>query len=78
MQEKTILITGASSGIGRSAALLFAENDWNVAAVGRRETELGTLRDEVQKKSGTLEIHTDTFSFTLFYVFCNFSKSRRI
>ena len=57
MQEKTILITGASSGIGRAAALLFAENDWNVAAVGRRETELGTLRDEVQKKSGTLEIH---------------------
>lgn len=43
---KTIFITGASSGIGRAAAALFAQHSWNVAATMRRpeaETELNQL-----------------------------------
>ncbi len=56
MPEKTILITGASSGIGRAAAVLFAENGWNVAAVGRNQSELETLRDKIETKNRTLKI----------------------
>ena len=32
---KTVLITGASTGIGRAAAVLFHQNGWNVAATMR-------------------------------------------
>ena len=57
MRERTVVITGASSGIGRASALLFAENGWNVVAVGRNERDLAMLRDEAQDKEGVVKIH---------------------
>ncbi|MBA2379646.1 MAG: SDR family NAD(P)-dependent oxidoreductase [Blastocatellia bacterium] len=44
MKEKVVLITGASSGIGRASAVLFAQEGSSVVAVGRNENELNKLR----------------------------------
>jgi NAD(P)-dependent dehydrogenase (short-subunit alcohol dehydrogenase family) len=40
---KTILITGASSGIGRSTALRFQAAGWNVVATMRKPSDAGDL-----------------------------------
>ena len=56
MRDKIIIITGASSGIGRATAQLFAENGSKVIAVGRNSKELNALRNEVQQKEGFLKI----------------------
>jgi NADP-dependent 3-hydroxy acid dehydrogenase YdfG len=43
MNKKTIWITGASTGIGKSLAIKFAKSGWNVAASARREALLKEL-----------------------------------
>jgi NAD(P)-dependent dehydrogenase (short-subunit alcohol dehydrogenase family) len=46
--RETVLITGASSGIGKAAARLFARKGWNVVATMRdpaKETDLAGLDD---------------------------------
>ena len=46
--NKTILITGSSSGIGKATAIFFAEQGWNVIATMRtpeQETELSALKN---------------------------------
>jgi len=43
MQGKVAVVTGASSGIGRAAALLFAGKGMSVLAIGRKEAELVSL-----------------------------------
>ena len=45
MNNKVIWITGASSGIGKSLAIKFANEDWQVAASARRENLLKELSD---------------------------------
>ena len=42
---KSILITGASSGIGRATAELFLEKGWRVGLVARREDLLAQIAD---------------------------------
>ncbi|MDX5347147.1 MAG: SDR family oxidoreductase [Hymenobacteraceae bacterium] len=41
---KTVLITGASSGIGRAAAVYFADKGWKVVATMRRPEQEDTLQ----------------------------------
>ena len=45
MNNKVIWITGASSGIGKSLAIKFANEGWQVAASARRESLLKELSD---------------------------------
>lgn len=49
---KTILITGASRGIGKAIALRFAEDGWNIVITCRRRTaELEGVQKEIQRLS---------------------------
>jgi len=57
MQEKVVIVTGASSGIGRAAALLFANQGSTVVAVGRNEKELTSLSKKVTSKAGVIKPH---------------------
>jgi len=49
---KVALITGASSGIGRATAELFALRGANVVLAARREPELATLTSEIESRGG--------------------------
>ncbi|RZJ68116.1 MAG: SDR family NAD(P)-dependent oxidoreductase [Flavobacterium sp.] len=55
---KTVLITGATSGIGRATARIFAKNSYKVIICGRREDRLAELQDELSQRT---EVHTLLF-----------------
>jgi 3-hydroxy acid dehydrogenase / malonic semialdehyde reductase len=44
------LITGATSGIGKASAELFAKNGWNLIITGRRKDRLEVVASELGKK----------------------------
>lgn len=49
---RTALITGASAGIGRELALVFAAHGFDVVLIARREERLKALAQEVQQAHG--------------------------
>ncbi len=49
---KTILITGAGTGMGRAAALRLAAEGGQVALIGRRPEPINELRSEIEKAGG--------------------------
>jgi len=49
---KSALVTGASSGIGRSLALALARSGCTVVACARRETRLQALAEEIGRDGG--------------------------
>lgn len=48
---KTIIVTGASSGIGEAIARKLANNDYQVVLVARNKEKLAKITDEINKES---------------------------
>jgi len=60
MQGKNVIVTGASSGIGRAAAELFIEQGANVALVGRRKWPLEEIAQQAETRpNGAFVISAD-------------------
>lgn len=56
--NKTALITGATSGIGKATAELLAKNKYKIILCGRRKDRLETLQKELSKHT---EVHALSF-----------------
>jgi NADP-dependent 3-hydroxy acid dehydrogenase YdfG len=52
IKGKTIIITGASSGIGEATAKKLAREGANVVLSARRKDRLNSLKDEIEKNGG--------------------------
>ncbi|MFE4106973.1 SDR family oxidoreductase [Almyronema epifaneia] len=52
-EKRRVLITGASSGIGKATALAFAAHDFDLALVSRSQAKLLAVAEEVVAKGGS-------------------------
>lgn len=48
--KKTVLLTGASSGIGKETAYVFAKNKYNLILVARRKERLQEIKQDIENK----------------------------
>jgi 3-hydroxy acid dehydrogenase/malonic semialdehyde reductase len=48
--NKTVLITGATSGFGKACAIKFAQNNYNIIITGRRDDRLKELQQYLEKE----------------------------
>jgi serine 3-dehydrogenase len=57
LENQVVLVVGASSGIGRETAMLFAREGAKVMASARRQARLRELQDTLAKEKIAIEIH---------------------
>lgn len=60
MMNKTVFITGATSGIGKSIAYIFAKNNYNLIITGRRADRLELIKDDLKQ---LYQIDIETLAF---------------
>jgi len=60
LEDKWIVVTGATSGIGKATAEIFAESGSNLIITGRREDRLENLREEL-KSDHPITVETSAF-----------------
>lgn len=64
--DKVVLVTGATSGIGRASALLFAESGARLMLTGRNAAVLSELKDTIDKENNTCETFAGDITDTEF------------
>jgi short-subunit dehydrogenase len=62
MPQKTIVITGASSGIGEAAAKALARDGAHLCLVARREDELARVKADIERAGGSATIYPTDLS----------------
>jgi NAD(P)-dependent dehydrogenase (short-subunit alcohol dehydrogenase family) len=74
MKQKTIIITGANSGIGKAAAYKFAREGYHVIMACRNLERSQAVKEEIIVKSGNSSVELwqlDVSSFQSIRLFCN-------
>lgn len=58
--NKTVMVTGATSGIGMATAMIFAKNGFNIIITGRRKERLDELKEKLSAtKAKVLSLNFD-------------------
>ncbi|MBV9807437.1 MAG: SDR family NAD(P)-dependent oxidoreductase, partial [Solirubrobacterales bacterium] len=57
VKHRTVMITGASSGIGKAAALEIGEAGGIILLVARRKDQLEEVKSEIESSGGTAHVH---------------------
>ena len=57
VKDQVCVISGAGSGIGRATSLRMAKEGAKIVLVGRTESKLRTVRDEIERTGGMAAVH---------------------
>ncbi len=62
LKDKSIVVTGASSGIGKAIVELFVKEGANVIAVARRKERLEALAESLKNDAGQVQVYAGDVS----------------
>ena len=63
-QDKTVIVTGASKGVGAATARIFANARANLVIVARNSTALKAISDELQVKTRVIPVAMDVSNYS--------------